>query len=406
MGNSFVANLIPRILPTTLEVLREQVPLLGWANKDYSESAGKLGDTVTIQKPVALAIGDVTPAMVAPSPSDMTPGYATITIDSWKKASFGLTQKEYTEVIAGNTVPFQVQEAIRTVVNQVSSSIWGKYYQISNIAGYSATGCVASNSVAYVSAAAAALDKALCPKGNRRLWLSLRDAADLRTNTAYGQYIYVGKEPSGDNIMRDGAFKSFFDFKSVEQDYYVPVHTAGSLGGSTVTLSGDHVAGATTVLLASSGGTVALKAGDLIKFGAETGLIRDSYSVTADVTITTGTTGYAYLNRGLSTAKSSGASCTLPYTDGSHAIATSVQNIGGDPTGIGIVMRYPSADLMGNRTAYESAPIIDPVTGAVLCLTYLGGYHMASWEVSALFGTAFVDERKLMRLVSYTSASF
>jgi hypothetical protein len=410
MANSFVANLIPRILPSTLEVLREQLPLTAWAARDSATVndfvTGNLGDTVTIQKPVSLAVGDVTPAMIAPSPSDVTPGYTDFKIDSWKKASFGLTQKEYYEIIAGHYVPFQVQEAIRTVCNQVAQTLWAKYYMISNLAGYSATGCVASNSVAYVAGAAAMLDKSLCPKGNRRLWLSLRDAADLRQNTVYGQYIYVGKEPQGENIMRDGAFKSFYDFKSVEQDYYVPVHTLGTLGGATVTVSGDHVAGAQSVLLAVSGGTMALKAGDVLKIGTESGMLRDAYSVTADLTVTTGTTGTATLNRGLTTAKASGASVSIAYTDGSHALATSVQNIGGDPSGVCIATRYPSTDMLGNRTAYESAPMVDPLTGTVLCLTYLGGYHMASWEVSALFGCSFVDERKLVRLVSYTTNAF
>jgi hypothetical protein len=343
--------------------------------------------------------------MIAPSPENIAPGYAQIKIDQWKKASFGLTQKEYHEVIAGNQVPFQVAEAIRTVVNGVSASIWSQYAQISNSAGISATGCVASNATTYVAGAAYALDKALCPKGNRRLWLSLKDANDLRSNTAYGQYIYVGGEPSGNNIMRDGAFKSFFDFKSVEQDWSVPVMTVtNTVGGGTVALAADAAKGATSISVTVTGGSgLILDAGSLILVGTETGLARTGYSVTEAVTIAAAGTGTVKLNRGLSTAKATGAAMSLSTTNGSNALATSIQNICGDPTGIGIVMRFPATDLMGNRTAYESFPLIDPQTGAILCLTHLGGYHMSSWEVSALYGTAFVDERKLARLVSYAA---
>lgn len=404
MSNTFVANLVPRILPTTLEVLREQLPLLGWANKNYGDAAGQLGDTVTIQKPQALDIGDVSPAMIAPSPSNLAPGYTTITINQWKKASFGLTQKEYAEIIAGNTIPFQVAEAVRTVCNQISATIWADYPKISNLAGKAGTGCVASNSTTYIASAAYSLDRALCPKGNRRAFLSLKDANDLRSNTAYGQYIYVGAEPRGENIVRDGAFKSFFDFKSVEQDYTVPIHTVGSFGGGTVAASGTNAAGSTSILVAvTGGGGLALKAGDVVAIGSETYPLRNTYSLTADATIGAGTTGTLYLNRGLVTAKSAAEAITFATTDGSTALNTSVQNIVGDPTGIGLVMRFPSVDLMGNRTLYESYPLVDPATGAILCLTYLGGYHQTSWEVSALYGAAFVDERKLCRLVSYTS---
>ena len=410
MANTFASALVPRILPGTLEVLREYCPMLYWASKDYSGAASMLGDTVTMQKGVALAAGDVTPAMIAPSPSDIAPGYVTLSISNWKKASFGLTQKEYAEIIAGNTIPFQVQEAIRTVVNQVSASMWAGYTRISNISGYAGTGCVASNSVAYIADSAYKLDRALCPKGNRRLFISLRDAADLRQNTAYGQFYYVG-ESGQDNILRSGAFKSFYEYKTVEQDSAVPVHTVGTLGGGTVALAADAAAGAESVSVTVTGGSgLALKAGDVITIpgtGAtlESGNARNQYSLTADATIAAAGTGTLYLNRGLTSAKVSTNAVTLGYTDGSHAIATSVQNIGGDPTGIGVVMRFPAPDMMGNRTAYESVPLIDPETGAVLCLTHLGGYHMSMWEVSALYGTAVVDERKLCRIVSYTALS-
>jgi hypothetical protein len=382
--------------------------MLSWVNKDYSGAAGMLGDTVTMQKGVALAVGDVTPAMIAPSPSDIAPGYVTISINNWKKANFGLTQKEYTEIIAGNTIPFQVQEAIRSVVNQVSASMWAGYTKISNISGYAATGCVASNALTYIADSAYKLDRALCPRGNRRLFLSLRDANDLRTNTAYGQYYYVG-EGGQDNIVRNGAFKSFYEYKTVEQDWAVPVHTVGTLGGGTVALAAGAAAGAESVSVTVTGGSgLALKAGDVIHIPgtgatAESGYNRTHYSLTADASIAAAATGTLYLNRGLSSAKVATNAVTLALTDSSHAIDTGINNIGGDPTGIGVVMRFPAPDMMGNRTAYESVPLIDPETGAVLCLTYLGGYHMSSWEVSALYGTAVVDERKLVRIVSYTA---
>jgi hypothetical protein len=408
MANTFVADLVPRILPATLQVLREDQPLVGWASKNYSDSAGMLGDTVTIQRsyPMGTA-GDVAPAMIAPSPSNIAPGYTQIKIDSWKKANFGLTQKEYAEIIAGNQIPFQVEEAIRSVVNAVATSAWSKFYQISNTAGKSATGCVASNSVSYVAGAAKELDLALCPKGNRRMFLSLKDCADLRTNTAYGQYYYAGPEPVGSNIVRDGQFKSFYDFKSVEADYSVPVMTVtNTLGSGTVALDVAGVAGDQTISVTVTGGTgLILNAGSIITIGSETFPARDKYSVTEAVASATGAGNIIKLNRGLSTAKSIGASVTLAYTSGTDALATSVQNICGDPTGIGIVMRYPASDMMGNRTMGESFPLVDPMTGAVLCLTHLSGYHMSMWEVSALFGTAFVDERKLCRLVSYAALS-
>lgn len=399
MSNTIVDNLVPRILPTTLEVLYEQTPLLNWAAKDYAYSAAEKGNTVTIQKSVPLSSGTLTPAMVAPSPQDIAPGYTTISIDQWVKASFGLTKKEITEIMEKNWIPFQLQEAVRSVSNAVAANIWSKYFGISNVAGTAATGMFASNSIAAAASASYALDKALCPRGNRRMWVSLRDAFDARSNTAYGQYYNVGKEPSGDNIVRDGALKALYDFKSVEQDYFTPVHTIGTLGGGTLALAANADANATTVSVTVTGGAgMALKAGDCITIGTETGNARTGYSIVADASIAAAGTGNLLLNRGLTTAKSSGAAVALLASWG-----TGINNIAGDPTGIGIVMRYPSADMMGNRTMYESAPLIDPRNGAVLCLTYLGGYHQASWEISALFGTAFVDERKLCRVLSYAA---
>jgi hypothetical protein len=406
MSNTFVANLIPRILPKTLEVLREDAPIIGWARKDYEGiTAGSLGDTVTVQKSVPLAIGDVSPAMIAPSPTDCAPGYVSYQISNWKKASFGLTQKEYSEIIAGNFVPFQVEEAIRTVVNAVASSMSAEYYRVSNVAGKTGTCPFASNSIQYMSDAETALTKALCPKGNRRAWISLKDANTLRTNTGYGQYINIGQEPEGSNIVRDGNMKAFFGFKSVQEDFWTPVHTVGTLGGGTVAVTGPSTAaGATTVNVTVTGGSgLALKKGDIIKIATETYPARDTYSLMADVSIAAAGTGDLLLNRGLSTAKTTDA-VTIAYSDaisgGTTAFGTSIQNLVGDPSGIALTMRVPSSSLMDSRTMYDSMPMVDPVTGAVLLLTYLGGYHQAAWEVSALYGLALVDERKFCRLVS------
>ena len=408
MSNSFVANLIPRLLPKTLEVLREQLPLLSAVQKDYDNCAAALGDTVTIQKSVPLTIGDVSPAMIAPSPQDIAPGFTTVSISNWKKASFGLTTKEIHEIIAGNQIPYQVEEAIRTVCRYVSQSMWAGYTSVSNLAGKCGTGCVASNSLAYVSDAAHKLDLSFAPGGNRQLVMSLKDAADLRTNTAYGTFLSSGEQGAA-NVLRaastDNIFKSLYDFKSVTQDATVPIHTVGTFGGGTVAASGTNAANSTSILVAVTGGTgFALKAGDVVVIGTETYPARNTYSLTADATIGAGTTGTLYLNRGLSTAKSSSEAVTLATTDGSNALASSIVNLAGDMSGIAVVARIPEADMMGlPRTMYESFAITDPVTGFPLTLTHLSGYHMSAFEISALWGTAMVDERKLCRLHSYTS---
>lgn len=399
MANTFASSLVPNIIPKTLEVLREMHPLLGDVTKDYEASAGKIGTTVNIQKPVALGVSAVTPAMIAPSPSNIAPGSVSLTVDKWYKSNFHLTDKEATEILAGNTIPTQVGEAVRAVVNQVSSDLMAQYYKISNTAGKPGTGAFASNSLDALAKADLALNFRNCPRTGRKAYLSLKDYNATLTNTNF-QYYYQ----SGSNkTFSSGDPGTPFGFKP-EMEYGIVTHTVGTFGGGAVATSADAAAGATSVTVAVTGGSgLALKAGDVIIFGSVL-TSPYQYSVTADVSISASSTGTISLNRELSAAVASGTAVTL-YTYDSSGWVTAVTNIVGDPKGFGCVMRTPSADSYGGSSLYESFPIVDPLTGAVLTMTYMGGYHMSAWEVSALYGVGVVDERRLCRMLSYTSLS-
>ena len=82
---------------------------------------------------------------------------------------------------------------------------------------------------------------------------------------------------------------------------------------------------------------------------------------------------------------------------------TSMVSIAGDLSGISMVMRRPSTEVMGFAVLGDHYPILDEASGAVFDLGIYPQDAQVKFEVSAIWGVAVTDSRKLQRLYGLTA---
>jgi len=124
MANT-LTNLIPSIVRGFDVVSRELVGMIPGVNRD--PSADRLAKNQTLYSWAAptIAISDITPANVSPQPADRTQATKSISITNFKMADFYFTGEEEKALAYsgsyGNIVTDNIEQAIRTVVNQMEA---------------------------------------------------------------------------------------------------------------------------------------------------------------------------------------------------------------------------------------------------------------------------------------------
>ena len=129
MANDF-SNILPILQDRANVVGRE---LTGFINASYRNmSAERAGKDQSVKYPIvpALSSASVTPAATAPAGTDITPTSATISMTNLKKVSWNWTGEEARALNAGDIGPYAdvvaqtVEQAMRTLVNEIESSLW------------------------------------------------------------------------------------------------------------------------------------------------------------------------------------------------------------------------------------------------------------------------------------------
>jgi len=172
MANS-LANILPKILARALIVLRETAVMPRLVNADYGTEAAMKGDTIDVPIPTAVAVIDVVPASVPPTPGDTTPNKVQIKLDNWKQNTpIHLTDKEMTEIDRNeHFLPSQLGEAIRGLANSVNDTILAEYRtEDRGIFGFTGTAGTTpfATTVDGATQARKLLNQQLAPKGMRR----------------------------------------------------------------------------------------------------------------------------------------------------------------------------------------------------------------------------------------------
>jgi len=380
ISNTLTA-ILPKILARGLLSLRSRVLMTRLVNLDYSMEAKKKGSTIDVPVAAELTASNVTPAAYPEAPSDLTIPTVQISLSNWKKASFGLTDKELGQINAQNDfIPLEMSAAFEALATEINDSIFDEYtgvYGYTGTAGTTPFG--AGVEVTSATLARKILNQQKCPRDNRRGILDF----DAEANAlALSQFSDAEKVGSGDvKISGEIGRKFGIDWNA---DDGVQTHTAGTASGATTDATG-YALGIKTVTL-DSAGTGTILTGDVFTFAGDT----QTYTVTSgDADVSGG--GTISFEPGLQTAITTAT--TAITLKASHVV-----NLAFHRDAFALAMRAPDDALKEVFNPDNSYTMQDPVTGLVMRLEIIRMYKQIMWEVDCLWGAKLIRREYACRI--------
>ena len=374
MANS-LTNIMPKLLARGLMALREQAIMPRLVNGDYGTEAAMKGSTIDVPIPSAIAATAVTPSNTPPAPVDSTPGLVQVPLDRWFHADFHLTDKEQAEVDRdAHFRPMQMQEAIRSLANQVNTDLMDEYKGIYGYVGTASTTPFAST-VTGATDLRKELHKQLCMRQNRRAVIDFDAEANMLALAAFSNL-----EQTGDAAVKiDGEVGRKFGFDWYTDDNVV-THTAGT--AASMAVNGTPSIGATRLNQDSGTGTLLL--GDIITIAGD-----DQTYVITDGIANVATTTHLEFSPGLKIAPSDNSAITVK--------ATHVVNLGFHRDAFAFANR-PLTDSSSQDLGSRILGATDPKTGISLRLEVSRQYKQIVWDFDILYGVKLVRPELAARL--------
>jgi hypothetical protein len=388
MANDF-SNILPILQDKANVVGRE---LTGFIAASYrNTSAARAGKDQDVKYPIvpAMTSATVTPAATAPAGSDLTPTSATMEMSNLKKVSWNWTGEE-AEAIQngdlsqyGDVVAQTIEQAMRTLVNEIEQSLWLEAYKNSSRAyGTAATSPFnTANDLSDLANVRRILNDNGAPMQDRHLILGPAGYANL---LAKQTVVFKANEMGSREAQSSGMVPNLYGF-NIHESYPITTHTAGTAASSTVSNAGYAVGVKDLTLTAAGTGTIL--AGDVITIATENAAHK--YVVTegdADVSdggsISIGAPGLR-----VAIATSARAITTT---------ATYTPNIALQRNGLHLVMRAPKT---GGDGATDTTEIQDKNSGLVFQLARYGQYMQSSWELRVLYGVKAANPHLIATLI-------
>lgn len=365
MANTNTA-LIPKILSRTMAPLRERCPLARTVFSDFSSEVAEFGNTIDVKIWPAATTSAVTPAQVDPAPSNTTPTVVQISLDTWRKSDFHLTDKELMEIDANvHFIPPALDEASRALANYIESAIATALKNVTySYVGTAGTTPFATDTSDAVNARKK-LAQTLAPAAPRYGIVNADAEANMLSLAAFQDADKAGD--TGPKI--DGEIGRKFGINWMYSDF-VPTHT---LVGDDCALDDSAARAVGTKTLHMDGLSTAPAAGDIFTIAGDT----QTYVVTSSTALV-GTDSDVSFEPGLKVA--------IPAVDGNEVVTfktTHVANLVYHPKAVGLAMRPIRVPATRQDTMMS---ITDPETGLSLTLSVFDQYHQTTWELSALFG--------------------
>jgi hypothetical protein len=388
-----MANTLTAIIPTLQDsanmIGRE---LVGFIPASYKNtSASRAGFNQTINYPIVptLTAAAVAPAATPPAGTDIVQGAGSITMNNLRKVSWNWTGEERRALENGDIAPYQniiaqtIQQAMRTLTNEVENSLWVEAYKNASRAYGTAaqTPFATANDFTEIANISRILDDNGTPKPDRHLIVG----SAAMVNLLGKQTLLIRENESGtDQGLRQGVVGRIIGF-DVHESYPIASVTAGTQAAGTTDAAG-YAIGATTITLASAG-TGTIVAGDILAITGD-GAAGKYVVKTGDTDVSNGGTfiiGGPGL-RGTLTAATHALTTTAAYTP----------NIAMHRNALHLVMRAPDT---GGDAAMDTVEVTDPVSGLVFQLATYGQYMQRSFELRMLYGVKAVKSDFIATLI-------
>ena len=250
-------------------------------HRDYKKEFVKIGDTVSIRKPVKFVAKDGAVRIN----QDVTETSTSLTIDKRKHVSWNFSSQDLTLKIEDYSERY-IQPAAIALANQIDLDLCALYADIANVVGTAGT---TPATFAAIASVAQRMDEGAVPRDARRMVL----------NPA-AHWGLVGGDLKGlfnENLVKDLVRKGYLG--TVAQmdflmDQNIQAHTCGSRTATGGTTSAASIENATTVAITGAGNAATVKKGDVFTIAGvyavnpvsrqSTGVLKQ-FTVTANATL-------------------------------------------------------------------------------------------------------------------------
>lgn len=383
MANT-LTSLIPELYANLDVVSRELVGFIPAVTLDAVASRAAKDATVRSFIAPASSASDVTPGLTAPDVGDQTIGNTTLTISKVRKVPIRWNGEEERSVSgAGHGATAirgaQIQQAFRTLTNEIETDLAALHINASRAAGTAGTTPFATaGDYTGASLTRKILADNGAPLSDMHLVIDTTAGANLRGKQA-------NVDAAGtDSILRQGVLLDI-NGMMVRESAQVVTFTKGT-GASATTNTAGYAIGATTITLAVAG-TGTVLAGDVITFAGDT----NQYVVlTGDADVSNaGTVVLAApgLRKALAT---SAVAITV--------VATAARNMGFSRNAIVLAQRLPALPQDGD-SAVDRTVVTDPRSGLSFEISQYAQYRQMYWEVSCAWGVKAVKPEHMALLL-------
>lgn len=225
MANSILTPSV--IAKEALIQLENNLVMGNLVHRDYKKEFAKVGDTVTIRRPVQFQASDG----AARVNQDVTEGNTSIVINSRKHVSWGFSTQDLTLSIEDYSERY-IAPAMIALGNQVDSDLCGLYSDVYNFVGTPGT---VPSTFAELGAAGQLLDEMAVPKDKRNAVHNPATAWKLADGL---KGVFVQDKARGAfEEAKIGRYAGFDNF----MDQNTKVHTNGARGGTPLVNGGSQV---------------------------------------------------------------------------------------------------------------------------------------------------------------------
>lgn len=346
---------------------RELVGFIPASTVNAGSEQAAVGQTVrSFATPAATAV-DISPSMTIPEGTDQTLTNKTLTITEQRGVQIPYTGEDirFLDGGAGYETVYgaQIQQAMRTLVNEMEADLAGEAYKnASRAVGTAGTTPFASNFNTVAEARQILADNGMpVNDGQVSLVVSTAAGTNLRNLASLQQVNTAG----GDDLLRRGELLNLQGV-SLKESAQVISHTKGT-GTSYLVNDASSAIGDTTI--AADGGSGTILAGDIITIAG------DSNNYVVNTALSGGS--LAIGDTGLRAAAADNAAITVgnSYT----------ANVMMHRAGLELAMRAP-AKPVGGDAAEDVLVVQDPTSGLVFEVAVYKGFNKAMIQVGAVWG--------------------
>lgn len=373
MANT-LTNLIPDLYSNLDVVSRELVGMVPAVTLDAETSRAAVGQTVRSFAAPAAAAGDITPAVTPPDDGNQTIANVSLSITKSRRVPFRWNGEEERGVNsgsgAGNIRAAQLQQAFRTLANEIETDLCALQDEVSRAAGTAGTTPFATaNDYTAASLSRKVLVDNGAPQSDLQLVIDTASGANLRGKQA------AVNTAGTDSILRQGVLLDV-NGMMIRESAQINTHTAGTAASATTDNAGYSV-GDTVITLASAG-TGTILEGDVITIAGDA----NQYVVRSGDADVSGGGTITLAEPGLRVAITTAATAIT-------MVATSQRNMAFHRGAIILAQRLPALPE-GGDSAVDRATVVDPRSGLAFEVAMYAQYRQMQYEVSCAWGVKLV----------------